>query len=568
MAQDISQVQRTGILDDIQERLHTLENMATAPAAEILNIYGISGLGKTYLIHQVFERFKQDYSVIWLDFDTNRSAPVQPEIYPLDTVVERLRAHIDALEFLPDTVATHGNEYPTAQYQVRFDIAGLAFAESRPILLLLDHLDELDYWKWAQAELIEPLIEQQTALVLCVSQSPLFWNFWELRERCTLQVAEPFSEAETEEYFRQHGRALVARSAQEWARGYPLQLDQIRPLLLSTPQSDTVEEPVSMDSILEKLSPEARVLLPYIGLLRRIEVPVVVRLVQELQPADLPNLSTNKLRSLLLNHVLPELNHLDLMEGYSRRLPQQRLRLLVRRALEAHMQTNEPDLYRRIYATLARLYANQFWRWPIDEMQALGEWLLFSTVPLQDDQSEAARHAWLQELERLFERAVLVGRKLAVALYRDREVMNRLQELDLLIALQEVMHQQIGTDDQAPPILNETELEQYRRDLIEHLSEHPQLCSIQRYVPGGLFVLLQTISSLDFTFDLQTLRQHLNERVDVTITPGAINTIVALLQSCGFLTYDREQRRYQLTSQIVPLLAKVPPAYHNTERLP
>jgi hypothetical protein len=201
-------------------------------------------------------------------------------------------------------------------------------------------------------------------------------------------------------------------------------------------------------------------------------------------------------------------------------------------------------------------------------MQAFGEWLLVSTVPLLDDQSEATRSAWLQELAHLFERASLVGRKLALALYRDREVISRLQTLDLLAALQDVMQKHIGADDHAPPILNETELEQYRRDLIEHLSKHPQLGSIQRYIPGGLFVLLQTISSLDFTFDLQTLRQRLNERVDVKITPGAINTIVALLQSCGFLTYDREQRHYQLTSQIVPLLVKVPPAYQDTERLP
>jgi hypothetical protein len=221
-----------------------------------------------------------------------------------------------------------------------------------------------------------------------------------------------------------------------------------------------------------------------------------------------------------------------------------------------------------MYATLTCLYADQFWRRPIDEMQALCEWLLASTVPLLDDCSEATRHAWLQELARLFERASLVGRKLALALYRDREVMTRLQALDLLAALQDVMHQHIGADDHAPPILNETELEQYRRDLIEHLSEHPQLHSIQRYIPGGLYVLLQTISSLDFTFDLHTLRQRLNERVDVKITPGAINTIVALLQSCGFLTYDREQRCYQLTSQIVPLLVKIPPAYQDTERLP
>jgi hypothetical protein len=568
MAQDIPQVQRTGILDDIQERLHALENMAVVPAAEIINIYGISGLGKTYLVRQVFERFQQDYVVIWLDFDTSRSTPVQPESYPLDTVIERLRSHVEALEFLPDTIAKQGNEYPSAQYHVRFDIAGLAFAESRPVLLLLDHLDELDYWKWAQAELIGPLVEQQTTLVLCVSQSPLFWNFWELRERCTLQMAEPFSEEETEEYFRQHGRALVARSAQEWARGYPLQLDQIRPLLLSTTPSDTDEEAVSLDSLLPQLSPETRIVLPYIGLLRRIEVPVVVQVLQELQPDGLPNLTTNKLRSLLLNHVLPELNKHDLMEGYSRRLPQQRLRLPMRQALKAYVQTNDPALHQRIYATLTRIYADQFWRRPIDEMQALGEWLLVSTVPLLEDNSEATRRVWQQEMERLFERASLVGRKLALALYRDREVMSRLQALDLLTMLQDVMQRYIGADDQAPPILNETELEQYRRDLIEHLSEHPQLHSIQRYIPGGLFVLLQTISSLDFTFDLQTLRQRLNERVDVKITPGAINTIVALLQSCGFLTYDREQRRYQLTSQIVPLLVKVPPAYQDTERLP
>lgn len=122
------------------------------------------------------------------------------------------------------------------------------------------------------------------------------------------------------------------------------------------------------------------------------------------------------------------------------------------------------------------------------------------------------------------------------------------------------MSYHFGSDTSIPAILNSTELERYRRRIIEKWSEQPPFVGLQRDIPGGLATLLHTIASFDMAFDLRALQSRLNERPDMQIGQSIINHAVALMQSYGLLSYDHRQQTYQLTNQVYRLVAGTPPS--------
>ncbi len=558
MSQEIPQVQRTSILDDIQESLRELELAEAPPFSEIINFYGITGIGKTFLLSQIFQRFKDTYGILWFDFDTMHEAAVQPSVQTLGSVLEFLATQVHDLEHLSSVTSGTSVTTPRAEYQLRFIASGLAFAASKPLLLLLDHLETMEYWIWLQEQIIKPLVEQHATLVICASQSPMFWNYWELRDLCTPVVARPFSEQETREYLRQYGREILSQSVQEWAQGYPLQLAQLQPLLIAeAPIEDmSTYNPVVAEEVLTSLSETTRAILRYVGLLRRLEVPIMLQVLSNLV---IDELHGQGMHSLLLTRCLPELNRQGLVERHTRGQPQH-LRSDLRHALEQHLRISEPARYQHICDILAQIYFERLIKKPIDDAPMLNEWLYFSTVPLMYNMGTLDRETWYHQLSLLFERARLAGKRLAALLFRDAEVMARLRTLNLLSSLDELMNYHFGSDASIPAILNSTELERYRRHIIEKWSEQPQFVGLQREIPGGLATLLHTIASFDMAFDLRALQARLNERPDIHIGPSTVNHAVSLMQSYGMLSYDHRQQTYQLTSQVYRLVAGTPPS--------
>lgn len=548
------QVQRTRMIEDVQETLRELQLATVPPFSEIINFFGITGIGKTCLLGQVFAHFEATHQVIWLDFTVEPDVPVQPPTQSFAAMLAVLREELPELAYLPTTVQARDGEIDPETWPVGFAATTAPPGSAEPLVLLLDHVDDLACWKWLQQELIKPLTEGRPTLVVCASQSPLFWNFWELRELCTPLAMQPFSEEETREYFRLYGRELLAPSAQQWTQGYPLQLAQLRPIVLADEPPPASEAPIDIPALLASLTPLTGKVLRYVGLLRRFEVAVKLQVLDATVPdwrGDEPP------HRLLLTHVIPELTRVGYLESH--RQPQC-LRQGLRHALEAHLVASEPAQHQTICALLDQIYYDRFVKKPIADKPAFSEWLYFSTAPLLDACSAAARAAWQARLEALFARARLAGRELAVLLYRDSEVVLRLHRLDLLTPLKELMEHHLGADTRVPPILNSIELERYRRRVVEQWVQHTQLASIDQELPGGLLAILQTMATLDLAFDLRTLQARLNERSGPRIAPGSINRVVGLMQSCGLLTYDHSQRRYQLTSQVYALMAKGTPA--------
>ncbi|NJO07273.1 MAG: ATP-binding protein [Chloroflexaceae bacterium] len=248
------QVNRETVLELVKERIRTIEERTESPKL-IVNVHGLVGIGKTYLIRQIFTYFNdQAYPVILLNFDSQEQPMQQECVRSWSEVLDTLRKH-PCLARIPDTIeSTQGDEQSIESLAIiscESDDFEQRIDEGKPLLLLLDALDDLPYWKWVQEHVIKPLLDQQRTLVVATSQSPVFWHFWELREQSTPTSLESFSLEETQAYLHQFGKADRADEVYRITGGYPMGLDYIVHELPANPPQE-IEHHYAHD-MLEKL---------------------------------------------------------------------------------------------------------------------------------------------------------------------------------------------------------------------------------------------------------------------------------------------------------------------------
>ncbi len=548
-------VERTEILKYIAKRLSELtpEKPPThVPDFQIINYYGTQGCGKTALIEQVFRLLSTTYRVILLDFAVDRPVSITPE-YRLDQVLQELR-QLPALAMLPDTIVLDANpnqEQPAANFTLRFATRGPALTDTRPLIVLLDHIDTIPYWRWLQEALLKPLQERQPTLVICASRTVLYWHFWELREKCKPEQLPMFSLAETQHFLQGYAHVfdgdLLATSAQAITAGHPWQLQRLMDFLATGKGFPKTVPPEELADRIAQCSDVTQTILRYTCLLRHFDIQIMAEVIATLD-LDLP--TEQPLVHLIRNQVLPELSTQGLLEPY-RRGQSYRLFADHRATLRAQLCTAEPGRCTQIYLLLEESYQKRFITRPIDEQSAFNEWAYCSTDP---DHGLWVRDIpyWQAQIDTMFSRVRLVGKQLAVKFYKDGELIQRLQTLGLFTEFRDRFRQSLADDTSMPPLLNSSELEQYRRELIAILNRQFEDTSIKE-IRGGLTKLLKIIDMFADEFDLPALHRQFKQWVDPQIRPGTIHQAVALLSGEGLVIYDPERKKYK-TSSLITLL--------------
>lgn len=543
------QVVRTGVIAGLQTNIRQLDE-GHASAKLIVNLHGITGIGKTQLIDQVWSQLKQEYASVFVSFGREDVQDEAGQIASWSTLIDMLRTYVPALKNLPaDITLTSGETRSSADLTVKFTATRLDQTIKPPLLLILDALDGLPYWRWIQEHIIKPLIIQQQALVICTSQAPLFWHFWELRENCDPQEVPAFSLDETRQFLRFFGQELLVQMVYDLTLGYPLGLYQAVQLIM---QGGDYKARLSQRSLaLESLSPAVREVLRYAGLLRRVEVPVMREiLAQALRHwADMPTL----LAQQRLFTILSELRARGCFESLRKDQP---LRFIaeVRLTTEATLRSTEPELYERTCAWLAALYAQRVQEQPVTDQSAFNEWLYFSAARYEMAPSPAALSAWNEQMRQVFDRARLAGPQLAVALYRDVDLVQRLNTTDMLPVLSRLLASSPETGASASALLSQADvrpyLHDYRRAMLLQLSERLPLHKLPARIGDRFTDVLQCIADINDEFDVRTLLQELGET-----QPGPVNEAMALLNSWSFLVYDRARRTFRLQPLIQHLLS-------------
>lgn len=503
----------------------------------IINVYGITGAGKTTLIHQIFEYFEQDYTVVLLNFDPSGYTDPAVQVRPWGELLALLQATLPALKDLPMA------EMP-ASLTVACRVAHLNAAAHRPCLLLLDALDDLAVWKWLQENIIRPLVDQGRTRVICTSHGQIFWHFWELREQCEPRELPPFTLEETHQFLRRFDREIFAGTLHALTQGYPLGLRHALALLLAAAPAVSPEAPVD----LAQISPMAREALRYAGLLRVVEAPVMQQLLTLALPQETANAALSNQDVFAL---LREWRGAGCLARLRKAAPLQFV-AAVRHAAEADLLAANPELYYRICDSLAAIYARQATTHPLTSGSAFNDWLYFSAAPLVVETTPAAVAAWTEQARQIFGRTRLAGSPLVARIYGDAELVDRLQTAGLLPALNQLIAAYLNDEPPALPLLHHVDLTRYinayRQAMLQAISARLPIQRLPPSIRDQFAAFLQCLTGLDRDFDVRILLQHFGG------PPGPLNEALALLNSWNFISYQRARRTYRLHALLQHLL--------------
>jgi hypothetical protein len=518
------------------------ESLPHTPEA-ILNIFGMKDLGKTFLMRQLYAELQHEYEVILIEFAGSTQPSTTARSYVWAEFLSLLQGagYLSYAPNLNENVEL-GQDSPlsaSVSAQVTFGHG------PKTLVLLLDGLDRLPYWKWLQEEVLKPLIVQQRTLVICTSRSKLAWDFWEIGEQCKTLELKPFSPGEVRAYLDQFGLELFTASFIALTEGYPLALQYAVEIFGCFEQRFVDAAPVNFEQY--DLSPEARLVVTYAGLVRRFDLSVVKALLQQTVISSEPVEPT----TIPLLKVLTELSGLGLVEGSSS--TPLRFTAGLRRAVEHKLCHEQIDVMRRICEALASIYREKICEQPSNDYLwwAANEWFYVTTFLVE--------HGWrrLEQCEHESEELLAhipptFGRRLVVAFYRDRELIDRLRLVGWISPLEHMMRKLFERSQDDISLLNPQELEEYRRKVLTRL-----IVDLPLDMQDDVFDwVLEKIGEGKGLLHPSTLREGLNSIVEAQqYQHSFIMRIITYFADCGYLDYDPKQYQYQANL----LLKKIAP---------
>lgn len=453
----------------------------------IYNIWALTGMGKTWLAYEFYQGLREQGVSLgaWLSFEPD-TAPLARgprakgnvgfaleqcwQGFPLNGLGQEQRSifHDDAYQGIQvawETLLPHSPRE----------------TGHRPYVLIIDALNILDrrdvseskarLWDDIQSQILMPLVDQRDVpvLVLCISQVPLHWSFWELREECSPWSLDVFSLDDTTELLRKSELESSASTIFAITQGHPASIDYIVTRYLSRVVLDTIIEPVlppgsaalpstlydKVQEQISKLPAYEQGLLRIIGVLRRVEVATIRHLLRALNWGD--TRTSQPIHAALTRYTQAGLLHSS--PGY---LPFSFSEPL-RRVIETDLQQVEQlEYFVAICGLLSRWYLEGLHERPVTNRHYFTEWMYFSLLHLRllSGFSQTPPHdEWLLQFKECWH---LVG---------DEEVLKRLND-DLAIVglLVQVGLQQ--TINQVLAQWNHIERLNYKQLLVRELADY------------------------------------------------------------------------------------------------
>ncbi len=340
------------VVEEIQNSLTAQPNTEST----IYNIYGITGIGKSYILRTLLDK----QPALLFNFDTDK---------PMDR--EKRSSFAAALEEVRSTYSASAITFPdpTNISDLEVYTQHVGDPSQPPRLILFDGVDDVPYWKEIQRCLIKPLTtpraEGAPINVIVASQSPIFWHYWELREMVELIEIPPFELDETRQFLKENypSYAGLSEDFHNFTGGYPLALEELLTIIdggLSAADQARLKEAI-----------ETHKELGWIGLLRRTDPASLEIVLHAADPNDErwreePKLGFNEQIQLLRQQLWDA--------GYSLPLsPQQRA------WLKEHQLARYPEAYRRVLGALVIHYEERISKrdYPQLHRHTFNEWLYF-----------------------------------------------------------------------------------------------------------------------------------------------------------------------------------------------
>ncbi len=560
----------------VKERVSDLARAhhdAEAPPLPIINLWGITGIGKSYIIRNLLTNMPRA-RVLWLDFATHPTpiagTPVASgagaaQGAPSAATTTRL-ALADLITWLEQTQLFGKPSRAVINWQeepVNIDEATVTCLAARvrasidpehpPQLVLLDGIDDLPYWEWVQEHVIRPLIERPVQVdaplpcVVVTSQMPLFWHFWELRERCEPLQVPPFDPDETARFLElAHDRnpqlRAYARELHAATAGYPYGLAYARAALIR----------VLEDRLRDLGKRYTHGIAGYLALFRRPNKRVMRVMLDNVRPPAWDTLCSQGVSPFDAIddalHAMAEAGEIDRHN--------QSIKPTLRQQVEYDMQTRDRATYRAICEVLAREYQRRLRTMANKEVSFFLDWLYYTTaLQLLDHPANAAAPApsaaFVADLDQLIGIVGLLHDDVTEHFTRDRELQQRLQQAGTLTLVSERLAVAVaGTDD--PPLDPTVALamEGYEQHVTQHLEK--QVPAQHRERVTTFFAVVAGFRN-KVAFSAPELRGALREQ---GLRLRELNELVPILHNRGFFLYDSTRRTYLLNQVLLPVVKR------------
>lgn len=517
----------------------------------IVNLIGLRNTGKSVVLSQLYEKFAPAAPVIWLDFAPQPLPLVQRSSQSLEAIVSQLSEQVEALEYLsieqspPDDPDTHDPSPPEGDAKASLLISTDYIDIESSIVVLLDHISELNAWKWVQAELLSPLIEQPV-LIVCVSREQLSWDYWRLRDACKELEIQPFTSAEASEYFAQQGGYIVPIEIIPALIGeelYPYSLEE--ELREFQKQAGYWPVPESVTLPLSTL-PASDPLLYYCGWLRTFHIEVMIELL------ELPALETVlalpqdlRERRSMLRTALTRWRNAHYIQVND---PTERLIQPLRQTLERHISENDPELYLAIISHAAAVYARRALNGNAtsDVIRSILEWLYYATMVLLTLDTDEAHIDWEEQLSHLLGETGLPVSLLAISLYNDQEVVRHLNKAKLLPIVDRYLQTNTMTNPAALTSEQRKRKQAVQQRILASWNNNPTLAAVKTAYPGGVKILLADIADIadhNGCFDMTDLRRTMQQH---NLDQPARRRVIRAIQEAGLVQYNRVTQQFEL----------------------
>jgi transposase InsO family protein len=182
-------------LEQLKHRVPVKEN--------VINFYGLPGIGKTTLLHELYHAHQQDDQVLtmWLDLAT-LSAESDPEaamwqfIQALAHPEHISQGHTTLQPCLEQSIS-QGTTPDIAAERVVACLAAL----DKPILLLLDSWEHVSdtLFAWVERAVLLKLVQTERMFAVLNSHMGLRWRQFGVRRRARDWMLEPFTQQQTQQ---------------------------------------------------------------------------------------------------------------------------------------------------------------------------------------------------------------------------------------------------------------------------------------------------------------------------------------------------------------------------------
>jgi hypothetical protein len=519
--------------------------------ASIVNLTGLAATGKSVVLRQLYEQFAPSVPTIWIDCAPQATIAGKSVPSSFAEIVAELSDRVDALEYLsieqvpPEERDSDYIAPPDGSLWAALQMSVAGVDASSPLVVLIDHINELRAWKWLQQAFVLPL-QEQPALIICASRDELSWDYWPLRNACTRQEIPPFTVAEASAYFaQQHGYIVPTHVIPT------LITDELYPYALQEElrefQKQIGDWPLPEPLPLMQL-PAEDPLLYYCGWLRIFQIDVMMEMLAwPALEAALALPGEPRARRSMLRATLTRWRAAQYIYVYD---STERLIYGLRRMLAEHIAGHEPEFYRAIVHLAAEIYARRVRavNTTSEKIRSFLEWLYYSTTPGLLARSSDAQVAWEAELQTMLQQAGLAGSVLAISLYSDQDVVRRLDTAGQLAIVDRYLQEMAAR----PEALSTTEQRKRRQAIQQRIltnwNNDPTLDPVKTAYPGGVKELLVALDRRADEFDCFTMKDLRDILQQAGVSQAARRPMVRAIQEAGLVQYHQDRQQFILES--------------------